>query len=55
MSQQSVSEQRAIRELKAYWHRLTRQQIKTLKGQILAGNAEAAMKGLDTILGRQRA
>lgn len=31
-------------------HQLTRQQFKTLKGQILAGDSEAAMKGLRRIL-----
>lgn len=43
---------RAIRALEHYKGALTRQQIKTLRGQILAGNAEAAMKGLGRILGR---
>ena len=32
--------------------RLTRQQYKTLKGQILAGNPEGAMRGLQRILSR---
>lgn len=29
---------------------LSRQQYKTIKGQILAGNAEGAMRGLERIL-----
>lgn len=32
--------------LKEYKHLLTRQQIKTLKGQILAGDIEGFRKGL---------
>lgn len=35
-------------------HRLTRQQFKTLKGQCLAGNPEAALKGLNKIIGRDK-
>lgn len=38
--------------LRAYRHRLTRRQLCTLKGQIFAGNADAALKGLVTILER---
>lgn len=34
-------------------HRLTKQQFKTLRGQILAGDADGAMKGLRTILQRR--
>jgi len=33
---------------------LTRQQFNTLKGQVLAGHGEAAMRGLDKILSRQQ-
>ena len=32
---------------------MTRQQIRTVKGQILSGNIIGAMKGLDKILARQ--
>lgn len=32
---------------------MTRQQIRTIKGQILSGNIIGAMKGLDKILARQ--
>lgn len=38
------------RELNRYG--LSRQQLKTLKGQALAGDLEGAMKGLDKILRR---
>lgn len=34
-------------------HKLTKQQYKTLSGQIKAGEAEAAVKGLETIIKRQ--
>lgn len=42
--------QKALLELKQYIPWLTGQQYKTLRGQILAGNDEAAMKGLQKIL-----
>ena len=45
---------RAMIQLKACYQerRLTRQQYRTLRGQVLAGDADAAMKGLRTILER---
>ena len=44
---------RAVIQLKACRDRLTKQQYKTLKGQILAGDGDGAMKGLRKILRRQ--
>ena len=41
---------RAAMNLKACKDRLTRQQYKPLKGQILAGDADGAMKGLRRLL-----
>ena len=35
-------------------NRLTRQQLKTLAGQIKAGESAAAMKGLDRLLTKKR-
>lgn len=43
---------RAAMNLKACRDRLTKQQYKTLKGQILAGDSEGAMKGLRRLLQR---
>lgn len=45
---------RAMIQLKACYQerRLTRQQYRTLRGQVLAGEGEAALKGLRTILER---
>ena len=43
---------RAIMQLKCCRDRLTVQQYRTLRGQVLAGNSEAAMKGLHKILSR---
>lgn len=43
----------ALRFLKASSKGLTRQQFKTLKGQILAGSVTAAMKGLDKLLSQR--
>lgn len=40
----------ALARLKANNHRLTYQQYKTLRGQILAGDVDGAMKGLQRIL-----
>ena len=42
----------AFAQLKAVRGRITKQQYKTLKGQILAGDRDGAMKGLVTILMR---
>lgn len=44
----------AICRLKAYRRVLTHQQYQTLKGQILAGDHDGAMRGLDGILKRQK-
>ena len=44
--------QKALLELKQYIPWLTGQQYKTLRGQIMAGHDEAAMKGLQKILSR---
>lgn len=42
----------AIRRLKKYRGVLTKQQYKTLKGQIIAGDKKGAMKGLNKLLKR---
>ena len=42
-----------LRRLMAHRDELTKQQMKTLKGQILSGHGEAAMRGLDKILRRK--
>ena len=44
----------AVCRLKAYRRVLTHQQYQTLKGQILAGDHTGAMRGLDSILQRNR-
>lgn len=41
---------KALGRLLANKSKLTRQQYKTLKGQILAGNADGAMRGLAKIV-----
>lgn len=43
----------ALRCLHEYRCYLTRQQIRTIAGQIKAGNVDGAMNGLDRILRRQ--
>ena len=40
----------AFAQLKAARGRLTKQQYRTLKGQILAGDSNGAMQGLMTIM-----
>ena len=40
----------AFAQLKVMRHKLTKQQYKTLKGQILAGDSNGTMRGLVTIL-----
>ena len=42
----------AFAQLNALRHKITKQQYRTLKGQILAGDSNGAMKGLVTILMR---
>lgn len=44
-----------VNDLRLYRDILSRQQIKTLKGQILSGNKAGAEKGLNTILERIKA
>lgn len=48
-------DQKALITLKAHRDRLTWQQYKTLRGQVLSGNAEGAMKGLKRLVGKQEA
>lgn len=43
----------ALVQLKASRSQLSFRQYKTLRGQVLAGNGDAAMKGLQKILNRQ--
>lgn len=44
---------KALGRLLAAKQKLTRQQYKTLKGQILAGNADDAMRGLAKLISRE--
>lgn len=44
--------QLALIELKRHRSQLTKQQIKTLAGQVKSGHITAAMKGLNKILSR---
>ena len=44
----------AMAQLNVMRHRLTKQQYKTLRGQILAGDSTGAMRGLVTILQREK-
>lgn len=46
---------KALIQLKGCRDRLTRQQYKTLRGQVLAGDPDGAMKGLRRLLMRQKA
>ena len=43
---------KALIQLKACRGQLTYQQYKTLRGQVLAGDSEGAMRGLQKILNR---
>lgn len=42
----------AFKVIEAHRHQLTRQQLQTLRGQVKAGNPDAALRGLDKILER---
>ena len=43
----------AMKMLESYGRYLSKQQYRTIKGQILSGNITAAMKGLDKVLTRK--
>lgn len=40
-------------QIKANRHKLTWQQYKTLRGQVLSGDADGALRGLRKLLGRK--
>lgn len=44
----------ALMQVKACQGRLTAQQFRTLRGQVYAGDGDAALKGLRKLLMRQR-
>ena len=44
---------KALYKLAAVKQLLTRQQYKTIKGQILAGDADGAMRGLAKLISRE--
>ena len=43
----------AMKMLKSCGRCISKQQYKTIKGQILSGNINAAMRGLDTVMKRK--
>lgn len=47
-----VDTQAALRRIRRYKPLLTAQQKRTLKGQVLSGNVEGAMRGLDKLIKR---
>ena len=49
----AMVDNKALGRLLAAKQLLTRQQYKTLKGQILAGNADGAMRGLAKLTSRE--
>ena len=49
----AMIDNKALGRLLAAKQMLTRQQYKTLKGQILAGNADGAMRGLTKLTSRE--
>lgn len=50
MERTPVVNQKAIRTLKGYRDQLTKQQYKTIRGQILAGDDTGALKGLRRLI-----
>lgn len=44
--------QTAMNEIRKYRKLLTVQQMRTLKGQVLSGDVEGAMRGLDKLIKR---
>lgn len=49
-----VTTGQAMGRLKHYKHRLTPQQYKTLRGQILKGDTDGALRGLQKLLKRRK-
>ena len=49
----AMIDNKALGRLLAAKQKLTRQPYKTLKGQILAGNADGAMRGLAKLISRE--
>ena len=45
----------ALIKIRRNKQKLTRQQIRTLKGQVFSGNIKGAMKGLDKLIARAEA
>ena len=43
----------AMNHLKTHKKDLTKQQFRTIKGQIISGNIEGAMKGLHRLTGKE--
>lgn len=52
MEQQAT--RNALSRLGEHRSKLSRQQLKTLRGQILSGNIDGAMRGLDKILKQKK-
>lgn len=48
-----MEKRRLLEKLKQYSGQLTRQQVKTIRGQILAGDYVGAEKGLDKLTGKR--
>ena len=46
--------EQAMRELMRRKNELTRQQFRVIRGQIRAGDVDAAMRGMETLLKRER-
>ncbi|MEG2198104.1 MAG: hypothetical protein RRY26_11725 [Cellulosilyticaceae bacterium] len=47
-----MNKQQALLLLKKNKDKLNRQQLRTIKGQIISGNITGAMKGLERVLGK---
>ena len=45
--------QKAFKELKKHKNQLTKQQYRTIKGQLIAGDITGAMKGLKRVLNKK--
>lgn len=42
----------ALKEIRKYKRMLTTQQMRTLKGQVISGDVDGAMRGLNKLIGR---
>lgn len=54
MSELNMMQKDALKRLSLAGKRLSKQEYKTIKGQILSGSPEGALRGLERVLNKRR-